>query len=121
MPLTFFTAVRKAQTVIVTEEKEECPAANGGLSLKIVTICTPSTRQVLYFSKFYNPEISSRVFHVQLPDYAVCNNDTKIKTSAIDNSKKGMILPFQPLTMTFHNLNYYVDMPKVYSLNFIIF
>ncbi|EEC66693.1 hypothetical protein OsI_33011 [Oryza sativa Indica Group] len=27
-------------------------------------------------------------------------------------SKKGMILPFQPLTMTFHNVNYYVNMPK---------
>ncbi|KAK6122137.1 hypothetical protein DH2020_044127 [Rehmannia glutinosa] len=26
--------------------------------------------------------------------------------------KKGMILPFQPLTMTFHNVNYFVDMPK---------
>lgn len=30
-----------------------------------------------------------------------------------ENKKKGMILPFQPLTMTFHNLNYFVDMPKV--------
>ncbi|KAF3454238.1 hypothetical protein FNV43_RR04685 [Rhamnella rubrinervis] len=29
-----------------------------------------------------------------------------------ENKKKGMILPFQPLTMTFHNLNYFVDMPK---------
>ncbi|KAF0930606.1 hypothetical protein E2562_033770 [Oryza meyeriana var. granulata] len=27
-------------------------------------------------------------------------------------SKKGMILPFQPLTMTFHDVNYYVNMPK---------
>ncbi|KDP46501.1 hypothetical protein JCGZ_08473 [Jatropha curcas] len=26
--------------------------------------------------------------------------------------KTGMILPFQPLTMTFHNVNYFVDMPK---------
>ncbi|XP_059626494.1 ABC transporter G family member 31-like [Cornus florida] len=26
--------------------------------------------------------------------------------------KKGMILPFTPLTMTFHNVNYFVDMPK---------
>ncbi|KGN47083.1 ABC transporter G family member 31 [Cucumis sativus] len=25
---------------------------------------------------------------------------------------KGMILPFQPLTMTFHNVNYFVDTPK---------
>ncbi|KAG2673155.1 hypothetical protein I3760_13G076600 [Carya illinoinensis] len=28
------------------------------------------------------------------------------------SKKKGMILPFQPLTMTFHNVNYFVDMPK---------
>lgn len=27
--------------------------------------------------------------------------------------RKGMILPFQPLTMTFHNVDYFVDMPKV--------
>ncbi|XP_007016113.2 PREDICTED: ABC transporter G family member 31 [Theobroma cacao] len=31
------------------------------------------------------------------------------------SKKKGMILPFQPLTMTFHNINYYVDMPKEMS------
>lgn len=30
--------------------------------------------------------------------------------------KKGMILPFQPLTMTFHNVKYFVDMPKVFVL-----
>ncbi|KAM4095378.1 hypothetical protein ACJW30_08G025300 [Castanea mollissima] len=29
-----------------------------------------------------------------------------------DRKKKGMILPFQPLTMTFLNVNYFVDMPK---------
>uniref|UniRef100_A0A1S3WXZ0 ABC transporter G family member 31-like n=1 Tax=Nicotiana tabacum TaxID=4097 RepID=A0A1S3WXZ0_TOBAC len=29
--------------------------------------------------------------------------------------KKGMILPFQPLTMTFHNVKYFVDMPKEMS------
>ncbi|KAK4606103.1 hypothetical protein RGQ29_000394 [Quercus rubra] len=35
------------------------------------------------------------------------------QTSAREGSKKkGMILPFQPLTMTFHNVNYFVDMPK---------
>ncbi|XP_022948217.1 ABC transporter G family member 31-like isoform X1 [Cucurbita moschata] len=27
-------------------------------------------------------------------------------------TEKGMILPFQPLTMTFHNVNYFVDTPK---------
>ena len=27
--------------------------------------------------------------------------------------KKGMVLPFQPLSMAFENINYYVDMPEV--------
>ncbi|CAH2060102.1 unnamed protein product, partial [Thlaspi arvense] len=44
------------------------------------------------------------------------NEETKtafvsdVKQAKIE--KKGMILPFKPLTMTFHNVNYYVDMPK---------
>uniref|UniRef100_A0A803LXC5 ABC transporter domain-containing protein n=1 Tax=Chenopodium quinoa TaxID=63459 RepID=A0A803LXC5_CHEQI len=28
------------------------------------------------------------------------------------DKNKGMILPFEPLSMTFHNVNYFVDMPK---------
>ncbi|XP_047319537.1 ABC transporter G family member 31 isoform X2 [Impatiens glandulifera] len=32
--------------------------------------------------------------------------------STTSDRKRGMILPFQPLTMTFHNVNYFVDMPK---------
>ncbi|XP_051142940.1 ABC transporter G family member 31-like [Andrographis paniculata] len=31
------------------------------------------------------------------------------------SEKKGMILPFQPLVMTFHKVNYFVDMPKEMS------
>lgn len=27
--------------------------------------------------------------------------------------QKGMVLPFDPLHLTFHDLNYYVDLPKV--------
>nr|XP_027190419.1 ABC transporter G family member 31 [Cicer arietinum] len=43
----------------------------------------------------------------------VDNESTKSSKSTGGESKnKGMILPFQPLTMTFHNVNYYVDMPK---------
>ncbi|KAD6119877.1 hypothetical protein E3N88_11148 [Mikania micrantha] len=34
-------------------------------------------------------------------------------TSETDSSRQGMILPFKPLSMTFHNVNYFVDMPKV--------
>ncbi|KAK8467132.1 hypothetical protein PHAVU_008G261600 [Phaseolus vulgaris] len=40
---------------------------------------------------------------------------TRAKPAREDSNKKGMILPFQPLTMTFHNVNYFVDMPKEIS------
>ena len=50
-----------------------------------------------------------------LPVYAVGGQGSELgPTSAGEGSKKkGMILPFEPLTMTFHNVNYFVDMPKV--------
>ena len=38
------------------------------------------------------------------------------KSNGGGSNVRGMILPFQPLTMTFHNVNYYVDMPKVGGL-----
>ena len=28
-------------------------------------------------------------------------------------SEKGMVLPFQPLSLTFHHMDYYVKLPKV--------
>lgn len=36
--------------------------------------------------------------------------------SADHASKKGMILPFQPLSLAFDHINYFVDMPGVSSL-----
>ncbi|CAL5426860.1 unnamed protein product [Camellia sinensis] len=46
------------------------------------------------------------------------NQDSESRPVTVkDGAKqKGMILPFQPLTMTFHNVNYFVDMPKEMSL-----
>ncbi|XVF68990.1 hypothetical protein PTKIN_Ptkin11bG0045400 [Pterospermum kingtungense] len=37
------------------------------------------------------------------------SGDPSARSGSTDS---GMILPFQPLAMTFHNVNYYVDMPK---------
>lgn len=31
--------------------------------------------------------------------------------------KRGMVLPFQPLAMSFDSVNYYVDMPAVRTLS----
>lgn len=36
-----------------------------------------------------------------------------IVSVANSQSKKGMVLPFQPLSLAFNHINYYVDMPEV--------
>lgn len=40
-------------------------------------------------------------------------SSTASKSSGDDGKAKGMILPFESMTMTFHDINYYVDMPKL--------
>ncbi|KAH1153472.1 hypothetical protein AAZX31_18G062400 [Glycine max] len=40
------------------------------------------------------------------------SNKNGSKSSGDDGKAKGMSLPFEPMTMTFHGVNYYVDMPK---------
>lgn len=32
----------------------------------------------------------------------------------------GMVLPFEPVTLTFENVKYYVDTPKVYMFKIIV-
>lgn len=34
-------------------------------------------------------------------------------SSSNDQVKRGMVLPFQPLSLAFNHVNYYVDMPVV--------
>ena len=53
--------------------------------------------------------------YICLPVYAVGGGGSEFRPPSAeeDSKKKGMILPFQPLKMTFHNVNYFVDMPKV--------
>ena len=47
-------------------------------------------------------------------DMAVRNSS---ESGASDISpKRGMILPFQPLSLAFNHVNYYVDMPTVSNL-----
>lgn len=48
------------------------------------------------------------------------NTSEGINSNNADSAtnKKGMVLPFQPLSLSFENVNYYVDMPAVSSYLF---
>jgi hypothetical protein len=41
--------------------------------------------------------------------------------AARDAPGKGMVLPFEPLSMSFNEINYYVDMPAVCMLVLVFF
>lgn len=50
-------------------------------------------------------------------DMKVRNTKDRSIPKARENakSKKGMVLPFLPLSLAFENVKYYTDMPNVYS------
>lgn len=42
--------------------------------------------------------------------------DFAVRDAQEKDTKRGMVLPFKPLSLSFDNVNYYVDMPAVSSL-----
>lgn len=50
-------------------------------------------------------------------DMEVRNSTQSSIRKAAENAqyKKGMVLPFRPLSLAFQNVNYYIDMPPVNS------
>ena len=43
----------------------------------------------------------------------------ELSNRSSNGPKRGMVLPFQPLSLAFQNVNYYVDMPAVSKLHLI--
>ena len=44
------------------------------------------------------------------------NTKSVVKDANHAPTKRGMVLPFQPLSLAFEHVNYYVDMPAVSNL-----
>lgn len=44
---------------------------------------------------------------------AARRNSSESFNSSVCPARRGMVLPFQPLSLAFNHVNYYVDMPAV--------
>ncbi|XP_045820317.1 ABC transporter G family member 31-like [Trifolium pratense] len=77
----------------------------GVLALYTLVFNILTTLALTYLNPLTKPRAVSQDEDSQNSSDKVDNESTK------SSKKKGMILPFEPLTMTFHNVNYYVDMP----------
>jgi hypothetical protein len=49
--------------------------------------------------------------------YGISRNDSAVDAANGVAPKRGMVLPFAPLAMSFDSVNYYVDMPPVRILH----
>ncbi|XP_022752605.1 pleiotropic drug resistance protein 2-like [Durio zibethinus] len=60
----------------------------------------------------HNRQLASNVEGINMPVRNAQSSPGSIVSVANSQSKKGMILPFQPLSLGFNHVNYYVDMPE---------
>ncbi|KAK4762338.1 hypothetical protein SAY86_008106 [Trapa natans] len=94
LALSYLNPLRKAQNVVPADATEQNSSANA-VRLKSKFSCTEKK--------------------TERNDSSISGTDLKSGSSpsspARRRKQKGMILPFQPLTMTFNDVNYYVDMP----------
>lgn len=71
-----------------------------------------------YYINFYSP---IDILFFQMPELfeKIADTDMSVRSSSENvgttghGPKKGMVLPFQPLSLAFHHVNYSVDMPAV--------
>lgn len=64
---------------------------------------------------FFLSVVLKHVFTVTGTDMTVQNTQDNQGITELENvvNRKGMVLPFHPLSLSFDHVNYYVDMPAV--------
>jgi hypothetical protein len=109
-------------------------SSNSMITCKIVSICFALDfifplclkKRVCYFT--FNPH--SMMFLIVLVDKVLeqlrgqspnTSDRSHMNASVRITPGRGMILPFEPLSMSFNEINYYVDMPAVCCLSIIVF
>ncbi|XP_030965023.1 pleiotropic drug resistance protein 2-like isoform X2 [Quercus lobata] len=94
--LTFLNPLGGSKSVIVEEDDNKKigkQSSNGQLQMRGIEMSTSSTAQGI--------------------DMAVKNTPVNLIGSGAENAptRRGMVLPFQPLSLAFNHVNYHVDMP----------
>lgn len=54
-----------------------------------------------------------KITHAEGAQMVIRNNITSASSAGNGEPRKGMVLPFKPLSLAFNHVNYYVDMPAV--------
>ncbi|KAH9738357.1 ABC transporter G family member 34 [Citrus sinensis] len=113
--IQFLNPLGKAKPTVIEEDGDKKKKASGqpgteGLSLSIVLFslsCAGNRVIPIDILFFQMPELSEKIADT---DMSVRSSSENVGTTG-HAPKKGMVLPFQPLSLAFHHVNYSVDMP----------
>lgn len=98
--LTYLNPPGNSQSVVVNEDTETNNKKDQ----------LPKAQQSFKMTERSLPSAAHTITATDAPATQKTNNH-KISNTADQPSRRGMVLPFQPLSLTFNHVNYYVDMP----------
>ncbi|KAJ7530183.1 hypothetical protein O6H91_15G083600 [Diphasiastrum complanatum] len=116
LSLTYLHPLGKPQA-FVPDEIEDCPIHETEATQEVTDYEQSCSRLQSWRRTSLSSTDSNRFSELQLQNLSSlsCSADvgeSDLDTSVIISSGRGMILPFEPLTISFEDVNYYVDMPS---------
>ncbi|KAK7392996.1 hypothetical protein VNO78_21446 [Psophocarpus tetragonolobus] len=100
LALTYLSPFGSSKSTIV-EEEDQKKSTSASPSVENMTAATTDQSSASIVKSFEGIDMEVRnITHSSIP-----------KAAENSKSKKGMVLPFQPLSLAFQSVNYYIDMP----------
>ncbi|XP_039017629.1 ABC transporter G family member 42-like isoform X2 [Hibiscus syriacus] len=118
--LMYLNPLGKPQAVISKETAKELEANNEGSKgeprLRRPKSSKDSFSRSLSSVDANNSKMEIKRLSSRTNPNGMSRNDSSVDAASGVAPKRGMVLPFTPLAMSFDTVNYYVDMPPVSSL-----
>lgn len=106
-------AIGKKQATISEETATEMEGEGEPRIQRPMSTREPAFRSLSYADGNNTREVAMQRMSSRTNPSQLRSVDSTVESATGVAPKKGMILPFQPLAMSFDSVNYYVDMPPV--------
>ncbi|KAK8608426.1 hypothetical protein V6N13_023850 [Hibiscus sabdariffa] len=111
--LMYLNPLGKPQAIISEETAQELEADHEALGEEPRLMRPESSKDSFSAGASSEREMVIRRMSNRANSYGMNRNDSSIDAATGVAPKRGMVLPFTPLAMSFDNVDYYVDMPPV--------
>ncbi|KAE8705164.1 Pleiotropic drug resistance protein 12 [Hibiscus syriacus] len=109
--LMYLNPLGKPQAIISEETAQELEAEHEASNEEPRLMRPESSKNSISAGSSNKQEMAIRRMSNQANSHGINRNDSSIDVATGVAPKRGMVLPFTPLAMSFDNVDYYVDMP----------